>query len=186
MSFKSFNLFIFSLFILAACGGGGGGGTAYGGGGGTSYDGGTTNDASSCNPSTTNLCVTVANLGGSNKYFIQNSSSAATSQPTLTLNTGTYVFDQTASSNSGHPLRISTASDGTHGGGTEFATGYSYAGTPGTDGKLTLVITNSTPTTLYYYCSVHPGMGGIINILLADVSEQVEFTETNEEETPNF
>ena len=176
MSFKSFNLFIFSLFILAACGGGGGG---------TSYDGGTTNDASSCNPSTTNLCVTVANLGGSNKYSIQNSSSPATSQPTLRLNTGTYVFDQTASSNSGHPLRISATSDGTHGGGTEYATGFSYTGTPGTDGKLTLVITNSTPTTLYYYCSVHPGMGGIINILLADVSEQVEFTETNEEETPN-
>jgi plastocyanin len=66
----------------------------------------------------------------------------------------------------------------THGGGTEYTTGYSYDGTPGTDGKLTFVITNSTPTTLYYYCSSHPGMGGTINIVLGSQSGQVEFTET--------
>ena len=182
MSYKSLNLLLLSLFILAACGGGGGG---------SGYSS-TTSTTTGCSPSATNLCITVqeASTGAygstSRKYVVQNSSSAGVAQKTLTLNVGTYVFDQTASSNSGHPLRISTASDGTHGGGTEFATGYSYTGTPGTDGKLTLVITNSTPTTLYYYCTNHPGMGGTINIVLGESSSQVEFTETNEETTPAF
>ena len=170
MSFKNLNLLLLSLFILAACGGGGGGGTSYGDG--------TTNDASSCNPSTTNLCVTVALVGSSNKYFVQNSSNAATSQPTLTLNAGTYVFDQSGSTNSTHPLRISTTNDGTHGGGAAYTTGVTVSGTPGTDGKTTIVINSSTPTTLYYYCSVHSGMGGTINIVLGESSNQVEFTET--------
>ena len=176
MKFRNLSLIFLSIFILISCGGGGGGSdTPY-------TPPPTPTETSSCTPSITNLCITVSS---SRKYVVQNSSAAGESQKALTLNTGTYVFDQTASSNSGHPLRISTTSDGTHGGGTEYATGYSYDGTPGTDGKLTLVITNSTPTTLYYYCSVHPGMGGIINILLADVSEQVEFTETNEDNSQN-
>jgi hypothetical protein len=180
MSFKNLNLLLLSLFILAACGGGGGGGTSYGGGGsgGTSYGDGTTNDASSCNPSITNLCVTVSLVGSSNKYFVQNSSNAATSQPTLTLNAGTYVFDQSGLTNATHPLRISTTNDGTHGGGAAYTTGVTVNGTPGTDGKTTIVINSSTPTTLYYYCSVHSGMGGTINIVLGESSNQVEFTET--------
>ena len=179
MTFRNFSLIFLSIFIFTSCGGGGGDTTSSAGTSTSAYEGSTSTDTtSSCTPSTTNLCITVSS---SRKYVLQNTSAAGESQKTLTLNTGTYVFDQTASSNSGHPMRISTTSDGTHGGGTEYATGYSYDGTPGTDGKLTLVITNSTPTTLYYYCSVHSGMGGIINILLADVSEQVEFTETIED-----
>ena len=78
-------------------------------------------------------------------------------------------------------MRISTTSDGTNAtGGAEYTTGVSITPTPGIDGKTTLVITNSTPTTLYYYCNVHPGMGGTINIVLGESSDQVEFTETTE------
>ena len=180
MTFRNFSLIFLSIFIFTSCGGGGGDTTSSSGATTSPYEAPATTDAtSSCTPSITNLCITVSSA---RKYVVQNTSAAGESQKTLTLNTGTYVFDQTASSNSTHPLRISTTSDGTHGtGGAEYSTGVSITGTPGTDGKTTLVITNSTPTTLYYYCSVHSGMGGIINILLADVSEQVEFTETNED-----
>ena len=99
-------------------------------------------------------------------------------QKTLTLNAGTYVFDQSGSTNATHPLRISTTNNGTHGGGSAYTAGVTVSGTPGTDGKTTIVIDSSTPTTLYYYCSSHSGMGGTINIVLGESSAQVEFTET--------
>ena len=161
MAFKNLSLLILSLFIIAACGGGGS----------DSYSGG----SAGCTPSTTNLCITV--VGG--KYVVQNSSSAGVSQKTLTLNAGTYIFDQSESTNASHPLRISTTNDGTHGGGSAYTTGVTPSGTPGTDGKTTVVINASTPSTLYYYCSSHSGMGGTINIVIGNQSDQVEFTETN-------
>ena len=176
MSYKSLNLLLLSLFILAACGGGGGGG-------GSGYVPPTT--TTGCSPSATNLCITVqeASSGAygstSRKYVVQNSSSAGVAQKTLTLNAGTYVFDQTGSSNATHPLRISTTNNGTHSSGSAYTTGVTVSGTPGTDGKTTIVINSSTPTTLYYYCSSHSGMGGTINIVLGESSSQVEFTETN-------
>ena len=175
MSYKSLNLLLLSLFILAACGGGGGG---------SGYSS-TTSTTTGCSPSATNLCITVqeASSGAygstSRKYVVQNSSSAGVAQKTLTLNAGTYVFDQTGSSNATHPLRISTTSNGTHASGSAYTTGVTVSGTPGTDGKTTIVINSSTPTTLYYYCSSHSGMGGTINIVLGESSSQVEFTETN-------
>jgi len=171
MAFRNLSLFVFSLFIIAACGGGGGSTTPPA--------------ATGCSPSTTNLCITVRETGGgaygnvSRDYVVQNSSSAGVANKELTLNAGTYVFDQTASTNATHPLKISTTNDGTHGGGSEYATGVTVTGTPGTDGKTTIVINAQTPTTLYYYCSSHSGMGGKINIVIGNQSEQVEFTETN-------
>ena len=172
MAFRNLSLLVFSLFIIAACGGGGGGDS--------------TPDPSpiGCQPSTTNLCITVRETGGgaygnvSRDYVVQNSSSAGVANKALTLNAGTYVFDQTESTNATHPLKISTTNDGTHGGGSEYTTGVTVSGTPGTDGKTTIVINAQTPTTLYYYCSSHSGMGGQINIVLGNQSGQVEFTET--------
>ena len=167
MAFRNTGL-LFIILFLAACGGGGGGDSSYGGGG--AGGGGSTG----CSPSTTNLCITV--VGG--KYVVQNSSSAGVSQKALTLNAGTYIFDQSDSSNSNHPLRLSTTADGTHGAGSEYTSGVTKTGTPGTDGKTQIVISAGTSTTLYYYCSNHSGMGGSINIVLGNQSGQVEFTET--------
>ncbi len=105
--------------------------------------------------------VTVSSDGYGNKYYIAGLSGAA---PTLTLNEGsTYRFDQSDSSNSGHPFRFSTTSNGTHAGGSEYTTGVTHSGTPGSSGAYTQITVASGAPTLYYYCSNHSGMGGTAN-----------------------
>jgi len=87
-----------------------------------------------------------------------------TSAVTLDLAEGsTYIFDQSDSSNSGHPLRFSTTSDGTHGSGSEYTTGVTTTGTPGSAGAKTTIVVAASAPTLYYYCSAHSGMGGQAN-----------------------
>jgi plastocyanin len=76
----------------------------------------------------------------------------------LTLEAGkTYTFTHPT----GHPLKFSTTSNGTHGSGSEYTTGINTS----TNGSTVIEVTSSTPTTLYYYCSIHPDMGGTITIL---------------------
>ena len=109
--------------------------------------------------------VTVASgtnsYGSGNKYYIAGLSGAS---PTLTLNEGsTYRFDQSDSSNSGHPLRFSTTANGTHGGGSEYTTGVSTSGTPGSSGAYVQITVAASAPTLYYYCTNHSGMGGTAN-----------------------
>ena len=75
----------------------------------------------------------------------------------ITLEVGVnYIFNHSTD----HPLRFSTTPDGTHAGGTEYMQGiYSY-----NPGRTEIEVHSGTPTTLYYYCSLHPYMGGTINI----------------------
>ena len=103
--------------------------------------------------------VTVASYLGANKYYID-----STRQDTVSLSEGsTYRFDQSDSSNSGHPLRLSATSDGTHGGGSQYTTGVSTSGTPGSAGAYTQITVAAGAPTLYYYCTNHSGMGGQAN-----------------------
>tara|TARA_R100000231_G_scaffold160_1_gene248 strand:+ start:1331 stop:2110 length:780 start_codon:yes stop_codon:yes gene_type:complete len=105
--------------------------------------------------------VEVVSTSGGNKYRFDGGTSDA---ETLELTEGTvYLFSQQHNSNAGHPLRFSEDSDGTHGGGTEYTTGVTTFGTPGQDGSYTRILVAKDAPTLYYYCSVHSGMGGQAN-----------------------
>ena len=104
--------------------------------------------------------VTVVSSGG-NKYAINGNT-----QQYVTLFPGsTYKFDQADSTNGGHPLRFSETDNGTHASGSEYTTGVTTAGTPGSSGAYTQIeVTGSTPYRLYYYCTQHSGMGGLVNV----------------------
>ena len=105
------------------------------------------------------VTVAAASYGGGNKFYIDGNEA-----PTAVINEGsTYVLDQSHSSNSGHPIRISTTSDGTHNGGVEYTTNVTYNGTPGNAGAYTMITVASGAPTLYYYCTNHSGMGGQAN-----------------------
>ena len=108
---------------------------------------------------TRTITVTVQNVGGANKYFLD-----GVQQDTLNLfESGTYKLDQSDSTNGGHPLRFSTTSDGTHNSGVEYTTGVTTVGTPGNAGAYTQIVVAVGAPTLYYYCTNHSGMGGQLN-----------------------
>jgi len=108
---------------------------------------------------TATYTVTVVSTAYGNKYAID-----GVQQATASLSEGnTYRFDQSDSSNSGHPLRFSTTSNGTHSSGSEYTTGVVTSGTPGSAGAYTQITVASGAPTLYYYCTNHSAMGGTAN-----------------------
>jgi len=113
--------------------------------------------------------VTVASKTSAHPYNGDGSSSAyfldGIESPVLTLNgvdsvTSNseyyYRFQQTDSSNTGHPLRFYLDADKT----TPYTTGVTTAGTAGSAGAYTqIAVTKDTPNILYYQCSAHGYMG---------------------------
>ena len=117
--------------------------------------------------STVNYTVTVASYGGGNKFHI-----LGVPQKTLELLEGnTYVFSYPAA----HPFALSTTSDGTHGGGSEYTTGVTRDSSANT---LTYVVPTNAPQ-LYYYCTSHSGMGGTANTPVP-FNNNVQVTTTNQ------
>ena len=123
--------------------------------------------------------VTVNAVAAGNRYFIDDKQ-----QRTLTFDRGnTYILNQEHVSNNGHPLRFSETKDGTHGGGVEYTRGVTIDGIPGLGKSATdtaysrIAVNNNTPDRLYYYCEIHPKMGGMINITgTTDVDTDVDGT----------
>ena len=96
------------------------------------------------------------------KFYIN-----GTVSPVLQLKEGnTYVFDQSDASNAGHTLALSIIANGTHAtpAGVAYTTGVTTTGAAGTNGKTTIIIPANVATpTLFYYCTIHSGMGNTAN-----------------------
>ena len=110
---------------------------------------------------TKTFVVTRVSTGSGNKYFIDGEQ-----QATIELHENqTYIFDLSSSTLLTHPFVFQTtnANDGTTN-GTNYETGITNTGTYGSDQKRTFVVSAGAPTTLYYYCTAHSGMGGQISI----------------------
>jgi hypothetical protein len=105
-------------------------------------------------PSKTYAVTVVSDSG--NKYRFDG---FGTSAVTLDLQEGgTYKFDQSHSSNSGHPFRFGTSSNA-----YDYSTGVTTSGTPGNAGAYTQITVAASAPALYYACSSHSGMGGAAN-----------------------
>jgi hypothetical protein len=125
----------------------------------------TNNIMESYDGSTITYAVTVANKtsahpyssGSTSGYFIDGIES-----PFIEFVPGkTYIFDQSDGSNSSHPLRFYYDKDKT----SSYTTDVTTNGTPGSSGAYTeIVVTTSTPRTLFYQCSAHSLMGNQVQV----------------------
>ncbi len=113
--------------------------------------------------------VKVHDFSGNNRYIFDDFQTQAV---TLDLaEGGTYIFNMDDASNASHPFSIGTAANGTvyTSGITYFLDGVSKTYSEYTSGfaaattrRLHITVPASAPV-LYYWCSVHSGMGGQIN-----------------------
>ena len=102
-------------------------------------------------PTTPDKSFTVtASAGG--KYFID-----GVQQATLTLYEGTTYTFNNVSHVDGHPFRFSTTASPSY---SDYTTGVTDPSTS----TVTFVVPVGAPSTLYYYCASHTGMGGQINV----------------------
>ena len=110
------------------------------------------------------LAVTVASKTAAHRYNGSGSGNGylidGKEAPFLTLTPGrTYKFDQSHSSNAGHPLRFYLESNKT----TAYTTNVTVNGTAGQSGAyVQIVIADNTPMVIHYQCSSHSLMGNAV------------------------
>lgn len=89
------------------------------------------------------------------------------SNPTLTFDRGnTYIFDQSDSSNAGHPLVFRNSSS------QSYTTGVTVTGTAGNAGaQVQIDVASNAPSSLLYACNVHGnGMGNTISVVNSNLA----------------
>ena len=126
----------------------------------------TNNIMESYDGSTITYAVTVATKTSAHPYNGSGSTSGylidGIESPYIEFVPGkTYRFDQSDSSNSGHPLRFYYEENKN----TSYTTDVNTNGTSGSSGAYTeIVVTTSTPRTLFYQCSAHSLMGNQVQV----------------------
>lgn len=97
----------------------------------------------------------LSSSGSSDYIFTGPGFYAATNDPTLYLHRGTtYIFSNTVHST--HPLEIRVSNAG-----SGYTNGVTGAGTA----TITFTVPMDAPSTLYYQCTIHGGMGAVINVV---------------------
>ena len=128
-------------------------------------------------PRTQTLTVTVAN----NRFVVN-----GTEAPALTVDIGTTLhFDQSHATNTGFPLLLSVAPNGTHVGAPIYTQHVTQVGTPGTAGAYTeILMTESTPPLFYFspnksdmghyaiMLSIYPTYGNTSNVPMLTLNEE--------------
>ena len=101
------------------------------------------------------IYVKVANYSGNLRFQFSSSQGGVYSRIATYsgfVQGGTYTFDQSDSSNTGHRLAFSLTPDGTFGGGVQYTYKVTTAGTPGSSGAYTRIeIDGVTASVLYWY-----------------------------------
>ena len=134
----------------------------------------TTTIADPADAETVTYTVTVANVGGVNIFLIN-----GVAKPVITMKRGsTYIFNQSHSTNVGHPLRITSDAGGQQ--------STANAGTLGTDATVTYQPAYpSAPNDLRYYCTVHGNaMGNTITMNDPNTTTQETTTSTTSQTNP--
>jgi len=129
----------------------------------------TTLSADPSDAETVTYTVTVVNVDGVNIFAIN-----GVNNPVITLKrASTYIFDQSDSSNSGHPFAIKSDAGG--------AQSTTVSGTAGTSGATVTYqpAYPSAPNDLRYYCTVHGNaMGNTITMNDPNTLSSTAFTNT--------
>lgn len=122
----------------------------------------TTNNLSDPN-ATYNYNVDFYNAGYGNKYRFNGGEYNDSSNPVLTFIRGS-TYNLTINAG-GHPFYFQTTPD--NGGQHQSANNYNdgVTGNGNDNGVITFIVPEDAPSTLYYRCGIHNGMGNTINIV---------------------
>jgi hypothetical protein len=117
-----------------------------------------------------NDIVEITLTDGGGKYYIN-----GVKNPKLSFIRGfkyRFYFDN----NNVHPLLFSLTNDGEHNGGVVYTTGVTTGATPF---YVQIDVTDVTPSTLYYFCDFHVGMGNSISVYSDFLNAQSSVNLTN-------